>query len=197
MENGFIPVLEGAGRGTFVSGDTIVLFLLLGSFRMEKNSYRTIFAYIVISAVLIFTFYVFFFAVFGNLGFGYVLAVGEMPLFASFPSTVGRIDWITINLWTIAELFQIGVLSSFSKFSFDKSFGIKNEKSGIYVVAAIMAVYVLVSNLNLSSLTDVVTSYTFNVVQIVFLLSLPVSLLIAIILKKENRVEFNKKIFTK
>ncbi len=197
MGNGLNPVLTAAMRTSFSTGDYFVFILMMGNIKIEKNTYSKLFRYVLFGAGIVFVFYIIFSILYGDLSFGSIMAVGDIPLFASFPSTVGRIDWITINLWTIVALFQAGVLLSFASQCFVQTFQLKKKWISISTINAIMLVLLYLFFLNLTIAIEIVTSNLFGQITILFQALIPVLLFVGTVIKKENGVAIYKEVFTK
>lgn len=192
LDNGIGHVLEACFRGSFSAGDFIIFIFLMGNIEYTKNSYKKIFRWAVASSFMVILFYTIFIAIFGNISVGSIMAIGEIPLFASFPSAVGRVDWVTINLWTIAALFQIGVLLNFALFSFNYVFNAKNKKLGITIISFILITIIYFVYLDLANVVQIITSSDFNKVNVIFQISLPVVAFISFLIS-EKKLKKSKK----
>lgn len=168
LEYGLKPVLTSAFYSNFTTGDFLLLLMLLGRFKEERGAYKKILNYGLFATGIVIVFYIIFFGVFGNTVVKQSLAISDLPLFATFPKHIGRLDWITINIWTIILMFQTGVVLTFALHAFNKTFGLKRKTTGIAVIIAIIFVGSYVLFLNLADAIEIVTSAKFNIAIVVF-----------------------------
>ncbi len=197
LENGFGPVMSSGFYCSFSVGDFFILFMLLGNFKLEKKAYKKIFNYALFADILVMLFYIVFYAVFGVLAINESLAIADLPLFISFPSSVGRIDWITINLWTITLIFQSGFLLSCTLKCFNYTFNLKGKAVGIGCVLTMVYLLGYVIIPNLSSVIELTTHPIFASVIVSLQMIFPIIFLIAGGFKKEKNDKFAKKVFSK
>jgi len=197
MDSGLDSIFKASFYCSFSIGDYLVLLMLLGNFQLQKNSHKIIFSYSVFACLVVISFYIIFYSVFGVFATNQVIAIGDLPLFASFSSSVGRLDWITINLWIIALVFQMGVLLSFSLKAFNKCFSLETKTFGIIFILSIVLFAMYYLYLNLSQAIALVTTPQFNTVNIIVQFIYPLSILISTIFERRKNVKFNKKIFSK
>lgn len=201
MEQGFSPILTAAFYCNFSVGDFFVHIMLLGRFKLEKNSHLKIFNYAFYANILIFIFYIVFFAVFGITSTNQSLAIGDLPLFAAFHASVGRIGWITINLWSITSIFQAGMLLSLSLKCFNYCFSSKHKYFGVTIIVLIVFSILQIIHSNTPVAINIATHPVFVSIYAAVQVGIVVIMYIAgTFVRKKNKgssyVEFNKKIFT-
>lgn len=201
LEDGFGPIFTAAFYCSFSVGDFFVFVVLLGKFKVEKNSHIKLFNYALFANVLILVFYVIFFAVFGITATNQSLAIGDLPLFASFPSSVGRIDWITINLWSITAIFQAGVFLSFGLECFNTCFSVKGKYVGVVVIMILVLGALQATYSNIPVIVDIVTHPVFASINFATQAGIASLMVLATLLalkknKRSNYVRYHQKIYT-
>ena len=87
----------------------------------------------------IFNFYVVFVGTFGDTAINQTLALGELPLHNPYPSTVGKLEWLVIIIWTAILTIEAGVLGKSACICFGHIF--KKEKP---LVPAIITISILI-----------------------------------------------------
>lgn len=197
LSNGFKPVMSASFYTSFSVGDYIVLIMISGKIKLKKNTYKSLFLYSAISVVLVSIFYIIFFSTFGELAANQTLAIKDLPLFTSFPSVVGRIDWITINLWTIALIFQIGLLLSFSLECFNSVFNLKNKAFSILIINLMVLAFAYLLFFNISQELEIITSPHFNAIIMSFQILLLICIFVSALVKRRENFAIYKKINAK
>lgn len=197
MENGVHPILDASMHCSFSTGDFFIFFIIMGNVKLEKNSYKKIFNYALSATIFVVVFYIVFFAVYGDLGYLSIVAVGDLPFFSSFPSSVGRVDWITINLWMIAVIFQTGVFLHCGVTCFNQTFNFKHKTSGLVIIISLMVGFLFAYYLNLTILIEQITSYWFSVINILLQTGLFLSIFAGFIFQKKRGPFDVQKVFSK
>lgn len=199
LENGTQPIFDATFHCSFATGDFFIYLIIIGNIKLEKNTNKTIYNYTLLGALLVVLFYVVFSSLYGDMGYMVLVAVGDLPFFASFPSSVGRIDWITINIWMLAVIFQAGMLLYAGLYSLNNAAGFKRKSTGIIIISVVLFAFLYFLHYNLSDILDVVTSYWFSVFNIIFQLFFPTFLFTFTLIKSKRgkSYENNKKVFTK
>lgn len=195
MDNGFKSVMKGGFYGSFSTGDYVVFLMLMGKFKQEKNANKTIARYAIAGVLTVTAFYVVMFSVFGSLGVNQTLAISDLPLYVSFPTRVGRLDWITINLWTVCLIFQTGVALTFGLYAFSKTFTIKSKGVGIGIIMSLITVITYLLYLNLPLAVEIVAHPVFCTFHLTYITAIPIlAITTQVKFKKRRRYEKTKKI---
>jgi hypothetical protein len=76
----------------------------MGKISLENKSKKKILLSALNVFLFIFQFFVIFAGSFGRFGVHQTLALGELPLHNTTPATIGKLEWLTIIIWTIILL---------------------------------------------------------------------------------------------
>ena len=90
------------------------------------------------------------------------LALGELPLHNSTPATIGKLEWLTIMIWTVILLADGMVLAIAGKSTFDNIFGVNNNKWTGYVFSLGVVVTILVTYMQLQAIIAIATTPVFS-----------------------------------
>ena len=71
----------------------------------------------------VFNFFFIFVGSFGETAVNQTLALGELPLHNPYPATIGRLEWLTIIIWTAILLIQGALLGNCCTKCFKYIFG--------------------------------------------------------------------------
>lgn len=186
LNNGLNPVFSGVFKGNFSYGDYLTIIMLLGKFKVTEKTSSKIFKYWSLTTILVIVFYLTYAGVFNVMGLTQNPAISKLPLNASFPATVSRLDWVTIIIWTILLIFQTGVYMIFCLESFINFTSVTNKSVGIFIVITLLFVSALALYLNLELSVKIVTSNVFAIITILMQVSIPLLLLLSEMIKKRR-----------
>lgn len=186
FEEGFFPIYRGLSRTTFAFGDYMILLIIMGKIKFEKKSKKKILIYMAGALSFIFNFFVIFVGCFGDFALNQTLALSELPLHNTTPATIGKLEWLTISIWTIILLVNAILLSIASVSVFDNIFGTNDRKWGSIVVTCIIMVAVTLTYLQLEGIVEFAISPAFASVVGGIQLSMIAILLIASVLKRNK-----------
>lgn len=127
FEDGVYPVFRGVYRTSLAFGDFMLLFSLMGKISFTKNSNKKIFLYALNAMLFIFNFYVVFVGAFGKTTINQTLALGELPLHSPQPSTINRLEWLTVIIWTAIMFINIGILGKCCSDAFKHIFNVSDN----------------------------------------------------------------------
>lgn len=188
FENGVEPIFNAVLRCNYSFGDYLVLMIFMGKIKYEKGSLKKLINYVIITDLFVAAFYVIFVAVFDITAINQGLAVSDLPLHVSYPSTIGRLDWLTIIIWTITLIFQAGVLLSCAVETLKSATMLNSKIEVIGIIEILMVISVIIFYLNLARSINIIVSTTFAIISVAVQVSIPILLIIAHFVLKKNGV---------
>lgn len=192
FQEGAFPIVNGLFKTSFAYGDFMILFVMMGSIKYSKKATKKIFFYLSTMVGFIFNFYVMFVGTFGETAVGQSLALSELPLHNPYPTTIGRLEWLTIIMWTAILIFQIVLLGISCSICFKEIFGLSDKKTASIVTTSLLVVMYAPTYLQLENILQVVTSIPFTSISLSFEYVCVIILLISFWLckKKNKRADF-------
>lgn len=204
LNNSAPSLFNGYLRAAFCCLDSPLLLLLMGKYEVNKKTFKTILSFQFFTMLIVIIFYIIFIAVFGDFAINRILAVSDLPLHATFPTSIGRFDWVAIIIWTLALEVNIGINAYACFFSLVKLIGGKFYKFSMILVQLIIITGVFFFYLNLSLLIKILYSPPVYICTIIFQIALPIVFVISyIIIKKKAKFKgdsndkFTKKMLEK
>lgn len=189
FQNGTYQILTGSFHTAFAFDDYIILLMLMGHVDFKKNTKRTLLIYLFSILNFVFNFYIIFVGSFGNTAVNQSLALNELPLHNPFPTSLGRLEWLTIIIWTAILLLQSAVLGRCSCKCFDNIFASHGKNTSRFVITGILAIGIILTYLQLYDAIKFVTSTPFIIILFSFHGVLLTLLIIATILEcKKNKL---------
>lgn len=186
FEEGFVPIYKGLARTTFAFGDYMILLIIMGKISFEKKSKKKILIYTAGALTFILTFFIIFVGCFGDFALSQTLALSELPLHNTTPATIGKLEWLTISIWTIILLVNAILLSIASRSIFDNIFQSNGKKYGSYVITSIIMLTVTLTYLQLEGIVEFAISPVFASIVGGVQLSMIVILIIASAIKNKR-----------
>lgn len=110
FEDGGYSVFKCVYRTSLAFGDFMLLLVLMGKISFKKGSTKKILLYALNGMLFIFNFYVVFVGAFGKTTINQTLALGELPLHSPQPTTINRLEWLTVIIWTAIMFINVGIL---------------------------------------------------------------------------------------
>lgn len=196
FEDGMFPVMNGLLRTSFAYGDFMILFVLMGNISYSKHARKKILLYM--SAVLgfIFNFYIIFVGTFGDTAVNQSLALSELPLHNPYPTTIGRLEWLTIIMWSAILLIQVALLGISCTICFKEIFGFSDRKIPTYVIIAVLSVLYIPTYLKLDQVVNIATNEYFSFISKGFEILCVIILYVSyfLLMKKKKPFETNIKV---
>lgn len=127
FEDGAYPVFKGVYRTSLAFGDFMLLFALMGKISFKQKSTKKLLLYALNAMLFIFNFYVVFVGAFGRTTINQTLALGELPLHSPQPSTINRLEWLTVIIWTAIMFINIGILGKCCADAFKHIFNVSDN----------------------------------------------------------------------
>lgn len=179
---------QALARTTFAFGDYMILLPLMGNIAFNKKSKKRMLLYAINTFGFVFNFFIIFAGSFGKFGIHQTLALGELPLHNTTPATIGKLEWLTIIIWTIVLLTDAIIITIASKTTLDNIFGERDRKWTRYVLTITIVSILALTYMQLETLIEVATTPVFSSiaggVQIILVSILTIANIIS---KKKNQ----------
>ena len=187
FQEGAYPIFHGLFRTSFAYGDYMILFVMMGGIKYSKKATKKILLYTSTILGFIFNFYIIFVGTFGDTAVNQSLALSELPLHNPYPTTIGRLEWLTIIMWTAILLIQAALLGLCCTTCIKEMFGLSDKKIPSVVLVILLTVLYLPTYLKLEFVITFVTSVPFSIAAIAIELGCALILLISfVIYRKRN-----------
>lgn len=160
--DGFYPISNGLLKTSFAYGDYMILFVLMGNIKFNQKSTKKTFFYISMALGFVFNFYIIFVGAFGETSINQSLALSEIPLHNPYPSTIGRLEWLTIIMWTAILLVEVAIIGCCCTTCLSQIFGVSDRKVPTIVLILVLTVLFFPTYLKLEGALKIVTSATFT-----------------------------------
>ena len=174
IEANTINVFHSVARCSFSYGDFLLLTIFMGKFKIEKGSIKKIYLYIFSAVFMVLFFYILFIGIFGDISISQNLALSELSLSSTRPATIGRLDWLTIIIWTISLILQAGILLYCCKICLEIIFHFKSSYTATLLTEFLIFLTIIVLYLSLEQTLRFVTSIPFVVFTIMMQVLIPV-----------------------
>lgn len=178
LDNGITPLFDGISRVGVAFGDYIVLLVLMGDYKKDKQTYNSVIRYAIFAIISVIVFYVLFIGIFGGIASSEALAISDMSLNSTSPVTIGRLDWISIMLWLISLILRISILIFCANKCLVLCFEFKNKYSSIYIILLILGVFNLILNITIDTFVSFYILSPVSYILLGFQYLLPIALLL-------------------
>jgi spore germination protein len=182
FQDGSYSLFNGLLHTSIGFGDFTILLLLMGHISTHKKTTKTLIIYSLSAIQFVFTFYMIFQGAFGNTAVNKTLALSELPLHNPYPANIGRLEWLTIIIWTVILLIQVGILGKCATKCFGIAFNATDKKYPHIVMSAIVICVLVATYLKLHNIIKIATSTAFSITISTFHLLLIVVLLVSFII---------------
>ena len=180
-------IYRGLSRTTFAFGDYMILLPLMGHISLNNKSKKKILFYALNAFGFIFNFFVIFAGSFGRFSVNQTLALGELPLHNTTPATIGKLEWLTIIIWTVILLTDAMVIALAGKTCLDNLFGVTDKKWTSFVLSGVVVGIVAFTYLQLETIIEIATTPLFSSISGGIQISIVILLSIAnLIIKKKH-----------
>lgn len=191
FESDLPTLIEGTLNSSFWFTDYIFLYFVLGSIKSNKHPMGTVMGCFAVGALLTVVMNILFVALYGQLAPYTDLAMSKVSQFAMALTTTGRLDWLSLSVWTMSvfiklALFVYSCYKCVQYFIGDKSIGVN-----YWVCIFVLAFSIIPMFLSADELLTLIlpyAMYAFMLVQYILPLFLP--LLVAIANKKYQKHMF-------
>lgn len=168
FQNGTYQIFKGTFHTAFAFDDYVILLMIMGHIDFNKKTKKTLLLYLFTILNFVFNFYVVFVGSFGDIAVNQSLALNELPLHNPFPTSLGRLEWLTIIIWTAILLLQSAVLGKCACKCFDNMFNTHDKKLSPFVITSLIAIGMILTYLKLYDAIQFVTSVPFVVILLTF-----------------------------
>lgn len=192
FQDGIYPIWNGLVHTSFAFGDYTILLILMGRISYKKNSVKKILFYMLNMVGFIFNFYVVFVGTFGDTAINQTLALGELPLHNPHPSTIGKLEWLTIIIWTAILTIEAGLLGKSASICFGHIFNTTKALTPAIITASIIFPIYLVSYLQLEKAIRIATNGIAVTIASLFQLSLIIILYVCYFINKKKKDKIPK-----
>lgn len=172
LNNGIAPVLEGSFFTTFHFVDFMVLLIIMGRVKYTKDTSKTVIKYSILTYVFIFIYFVFYVGLFGNILVNEGLLVSDIPLYSNYPATNGRLEWLSMIIWTMVLVYQSALMMICARECFSFTTNLKNNAIISIVISIIVAVSLYLVYLNYAGILKFITTPIFNMSVLLFIVVL-------------------------
>ena len=186
LENGIWSAFVGIEKTSFGGGDYIILLIFM-KYVDKKDKKGPILANFLLAIWVIVSFYFIFVGVFGRTGVNQLLAISDISLHNAYPSSIGRIDWLTIIIWTTTLMMQMGFTGFICMYLLRNIVPISKTKS-IVVIDVLLTLCFLIANNYFTVFFEIIMSVPFVIYVSVLHYILPF-LLILIHIVRSRRYE--------
>ena len=155
------PIFQALSRTTFAFGDYMILLPLMGKIKLTQKSKKKLLLYGINVFLFVFQFFIIFAGSFGRFGIHQTLALGELPLHNTTPATIGKLEWLTIIIWTIVLITDATIISLSTKECLDNIFGVYDKKWTGYVTSGLIIAIVSATYLQLEKIIEIATTPVF------------------------------------
>ena len=167
-----------------------MIFLpIMGKINLTNKSKKTLMLYTIGTVSFIFSFFVIFVGCFGKYAISQTLALGELPLHNTTPETIGKLEWLTISIWTIILLINAIILSITCRQVFDSFIGSNVKKWTPYFISTILIAIVSMTYLQLETIIQIAVTPIFSGISGGLQLTILIMLIIssALLNKKDKK----------
>ncbi len=174
--DGFLPVVNASFHTSFHFIDFMVLLILMGRVKYTKNTAKTVIRYSLFTYAFVFVYFVFYVALFGNILVNEGLLVSDIPLYSNYPATNGRLEWLSMIIWTMVLVYQAGLMMICARESFSYTTTIKSNAIISIIITIIVAILLYVAYLDYAGVIKFITTPLFNALLLGFILMLIICL---------------------
>ena len=172
FSNGIMPVLQGSFYTSFHFIDFLVLFIFMGRIKYSKKTANSVIKYSLFTYLFILLFYVFYIGLFGNILVNEGLLVSDIPLYSNYPSTNGRLEWLSMIVWTIVLIYQASLMLICARESLSNFTTIKNNSILSIILLIIISIMLYIAYLDYAGVIKIITTKVFNIILLAFMLVL-------------------------
>ena len=181
MANGFVPIIKGSFLTTFHFIDFFVLMIMMGRVKYSDSTAKSIIKYTIFTYIFILLYFIVYVGLFGTILVNEGLLVSDIPLYSNYPSTNGRLEWLSMIVWSIVLVYQSVLMLICARETISYTTGIKKHAWLSVGMCVIMGIILYVAYLNYAGIIKVISSVLFNISLLSFAVILLFFLLICTI----------------
>lgn len=176
--NGITNILRGFFASLNWFGDSVFIFLLIGTFKWEKGTSLKVLLSYLIGAVMVLIFMIIFYSIFTSIAFRQRFALTEISKYTTVINNLGRFDYIGIFMILFSNMFALCLPLYFSSKLIRYIFSIKKLWISPIIVVLIQVIITLCFNEYFVSIEYFMTRYfTFYFFALSFILPVTISLI--------------------
>ena len=181
MNNGITGVWNALYKNIFMFGDTIILLVFCGRVKFEKDFEHKLRKSIIISAILVTIFMIIYYGIYGNIADMLRFAISSVVQFSPRVSSMGRVDWIAICIWSAVLLLQLILITWLQKTLANDMFNIKKHQTltGI-VITVLLFIITLVYYFNIEFAFIIINSNWAIIIFFILQYFIPIATYIAL-----------------
>lgn len=189
MEGDIWSLMSSLFVVNFITGDYFIVMLAIGRVKWEENSSKKLLTYAVAGVLIVSIFYFIFYGVFGEMAINQGLAISDLPLSAVYPSTIGRLDWVSVICWVFVILMIMAVMFMLTKNCLDELLHTNNRFISISIIIGFILAGMIFLYFDLEYSIRIVTTPWFSIVSLSIQVLIPILVSIAAyrVKKKEKR----------
>lgn len=193
FEQGFRPIFVGLSRTTFAFGDYMILLPMMGHITFHPKTKKHILIFMSSTLSFILNFFIIFIGSFGDFSVAQTLALSELPLHNTTPATIGKLEWLTLTIWTIILLINAIILIIACRSTFDTIFNTFGKKIGAIVTSLTVGIAVTLTYLQLEAIVEFAISPAFASIIGLFQVAIILVLIIASGINNKSRTNTKQK----
>ena len=187
LENGFFNLMTGIEKTSFGGGDYLILLVFMKY--VDKDDKKTpLIVNVILAMWVVVSFYFVFVGVFGKTGVNQLLAISDISLHNAYPSSIGRMDWLTIIIWTVTLILQMGFTGFICMYLLRNIIPTSKTKASL-IIEGLLVVLFLIGNNHFTVFFELIMSTPFLVYVGVLHYGLPLILIINHFIVKRTHYE--------
>lgn len=168
FEDGGYPVFKCVYRTSLAFGDFMLLLVLMGKISFKKGSSKKILFYALNAMFFILNFYIVFVGAFGKTTINQTLALGELPLHSPQPTTINRLEWLTVIIWTAIMFINTGILGKCCSDCFKHVFNVSDNILPAIVISLLEIVIQIFTMFRVNIIARLGTTMVISIATCVF-----------------------------
>lgn len=145
LESGIGNIMLGIEKTSFGGGDYLILLIFMKHID-ARDKKSPLIANVILAMWVVVSFYFVFIGVFGKTGVNQLLAISDISLHNAYPSSIGRLDWLTIIIWTTTLTIQMGFTGYICVYLMRNIFPISKTGAIVIVDLLLIASFVIANN---------------------------------------------------
>lgn len=179
MENDIWSLMSSLFIVNFITGDYFIVMLAIGRVKWEENSSKKLLTYAIAGISIVAIFYFIFYGIFGKIAINQGLAISDLPLSAVYPSTIGRLDWVSVICWVFVILMIMAVMFMLTKNCLDELLHTNNRIISISIIIGFILAGMIFLYFDLEYSIRIVTTPWFGIVSLSIQVIIPILVSIA------------------
>jgi len=178
MADGFSPIIKGVFHTSFHFIDFFVLLILMGRVKYSKSTAKSVIKYTLFTYAFVLIFFIVYVGLFGTIVVNEGLLVSDIPLYSNFPATNGRLEWLSLIVWSIVLVYQASLMLMCARESLSYTTNIKNNSILTVIICISIGIALYMAYLDYAGILKFITSNAFNISLLSFIVVLMICLII-------------------